>query len=244
MSRTLTAALEPVTPAAWGLEGSNSNLPATSLRVLRLTENQADFASRYAALLGTRWVCASDEHAAQMNQDFGPTVREFSPFGLHLLRSAATLPRLFLARPHCVSSAEAAFQALATEPVRRGREAAIECAAPLPVAAGEGSLGRVSVQIYQPERVLAEVEAIEDAVLVVNDSFHPGWSVEVDGQPGQLLRANYAVRGVPLAQGRHSVELRYRTPGLIAGAWLSCSTLIASLGVGLILGRRKKSGPT
>jgi uncharacterized membrane protein YfhO len=69
---------------------------------------------------------------------------------------------------------------------------------------------------------------------VLNDAFYPGWTAEVDGQPAEILAANYAVRAVPLASGAHRVVFSYRTPGLAAGAWVSGLALFSTLGAGLV----------
>ena len=54
---------------------------------------------------------------------------------------------------------------------------------------------------------------------------------EVDGRPAPILPANYAVRGVPLRAGAHTVVFAYRTPGLVYGAWTSA----VALGLALVV---------
>ena len=47
-------------------------------------------------------------------------------------------------------------------------------------------------------------------LLVLADSFYPGWRVYVDGKEKKVLRANLFFRAVPLSEGEHTVEFRYR----------------------------------
>jgi hypothetical protein len=73
--------------------------------------------------------------------------------------------------------------------------------------------------------------------LNVLDSYDPFWIVEVDGQPGTLLRANGLFRAVHLAPGTHDVRFVYRPTPFYAGLAVS-----GSVGVLLLLGCFRK-GP-
>jgi hypothetical protein len=50
-------------------------------------------------------------------------------------------------------------------------------------------------------------------VLLLNDKFDPDWQVTVDGQPANLLRCNFMMRGVYLpAAGTHTVDFMFTLP--------------------------------
>jgi uncharacterized membrane protein YfhO len=77
-------------------------------------------------------------------------------------------------------------------------------------------------------------------VLVLSDSWHPGWSATVNGQPQPILRCNTAVRGVALPAGTHRVVMRFRPVTLPLGQGLAaagCMMLIAML----IVARRQSA---
>jgi hypothetical protein len=59
----------------------------------------------------------------------------------------------------------------------------------------------------------------EGGLVVLQDPWFPGWSVEVDGSPTPLLRANYAFMAASVPAGAHEVTFRYfpRTLPLAAG---------------------------
>lgn len=57
--------------------------------------------------------------------------------------------------------------------------------------------------------------------------YSKGWRATVDGHEAAVVKANIGFMAVPLeGAGNHVVELRYRTPGLIAGAVLTLGSLV------------------
>lgn len=73
-----------------------------------------------------------------------------------------------------------------------------------------GPAGTVEYVHYAPKDIVLKAEAGAPAVLLLNDHFDPNWKVLVDGQPAELLRCNYLMRGVHLGPGTHSVEFKFR----------------------------------
>ena len=63
-------------------------------------------------------------------------------------------------------------------------------------------------------------------MLVVADALDPGWRATVDGAPADIVPVWGVVRGVRVTAGAHVVEMRYRPPGLLAGAGLSLAALL------------------
>jgi uncharacterized membrane protein YfhO len=68
---------------------------------------------------------------------------------------------------------------------------------------------------------------------------YPGWEATVDGRPSRLDRVDYLFRGVPVAAGRHVVELRYRPASWRAGWIVSLVALLALLATAAIGWRRR-----
>jgi len=108
-------------------------------------------------------------------------------------------------------------------------------------AAESQPIGLVKWLLDEPECVRLEVQASRPAMLLLSDTYMAGWRCRVDGRSATIHRANYLFRAVELLSGRHVVEFRYRTEGVVAGAIVS-AVGIAAMGmiVALAGGRRRQ----
>jgi uncharacterized membrane protein YfhO len=80
-----------------------------------------------------------------------------------------------------------------------------------------------------------------DGLLLLTESFYPGWRAWVDGERVEILRADHVYQGIWLPQGRHVVRFQYLPTRLREGAWLSgAGLLVWCVGAGwvMIRGRR------
>ena len=46
-------------------------------------------------------------------------------------------------------------------------------------------------------------------MLVLHETYYPGWVAEIDGKPARILRADVLFRGVEVPPGRRKVVFRY-----------------------------------
>jgi hypothetical protein len=87
-----------------------------------------------------------------------------------------------------------------------------------------------------PDRIEIKVQTNAPGILVVADTWMPGWTATLDGRTTTLLRGNRAQRVVLLPEpGSHRMEMRYDAPGRTLGtyatgfAWLAwCAAVILS----------------
>lgn len=81
-----------------------------------------------------------------------------------------------------------------------------------------------------PDRPSIEVNTTAPGLLVVADTWMPGWSARLDGRPVPVLRGNLAQRVIPLpGPGVHHVDLEYHPPGLATGLCITIGSLAAWL---------------
>ena len=83
----------------------------------------------------------------------------------------------------------------------------------------------------EPSQVVIEADASEPGMLVLTDTFYPGWVARVDGEPREILRANYLFRAVSLEAGRHRVVFRYQPWSFRLGVALTATSLVAVVAV-------------
>jgi hypothetical protein len=84
----------------------------------------------------------------------------------------------------------------------------------------------VTIREYTPSRVSLSADMYCAGMLILSDTFFPGWFATVDGGPAQIHEVNFAMRGVVVPKGKHEVMFRYRPRSVIAGAALSLTGLI------------------
>ncbi|HEU4703752.1 MAG TPA: YfhO family protein, partial [Conexibacter sp.] len=162
--------------------------------------------------------------------------------------NARAAPRALVAQRVRVTSGEEETQTVLLEEgfdprreavVERGAEGTGALGAPEELA--RGSSGTVSVTDRSSSSVAIRARLERPGLVVLNDSFAPGWSVKVDGRDAALVRVNDVMRGVAVGAGAHEVEWRYRVPGLRAGAALSAFGLMLFLALAGVLLRRSRA---
>jgi hypothetical protein len=99
--------------------------------------------------------------------------------------------------------------------------------------------GSAVVTRDEPERVTLSTTSSRPGLLVLSDTWFPGWKATLDGSDVPLHRVDYVMRGVPLPAGRHTVEFRYEPLSWTIGRLSSLLGLIAVLGA-LVLGLRRR----
>jgi len=106
----------------------------------------------------------------------------------------------------------------------------------LPSCPGEAE--RVSVSEYAPESVLVRATLNCGGMVVLSDTYYPGWTATVDGQPVRIYEVDLALRGVLVSQGSHEIKFRYRPFSVFLGAGLTLAGLIGVAAI-VVLDRRR-----
>jgi hypothetical protein len=87
-------------------------------------------------------------------------------------------------------------------------------------------------------RIDGDVTVIQQGVLFIAIPFENGWSVYVDGEKEEMLKANEGFIGVELEAGVHEISLRYMCPGLIKGIVVTVFSIILFILFCVLIRRR------
>ena len=139
-----------------------------------------------------------------------------SPEPLRVYRLSNPLPRVFLTDSQGQADRQLSFQEQLS--VEGGTE-----------NQRNPTRERAQVVSYRPNQVDIETESPRSRLLVLLDSYYPGWKATIDGTAVPVVAANFVYRAIELPQGRHRVAFRYESQPFTRGAWISGS---ASPGMG------------
>ena len=97
---------------------------------------------------------------------------------------------------------------------------------------------------FTKDLVIVETELARAGLLVLNDTWYPGWTAVVhkDGQsyPAEIYRANGVLRGVWLNAGKQTIDFRFHPQSFYVGASISAISWLIAPAIGLWRVRRNR----
>jgi Bacterial membrane protein YfhO len=106
--------------------------------------------------------------------------------------------------------------------------------APAPRVESCDAAEKVELIEHLPDRLAIRADLACTGMVVLSDTFYPGWRARVDHQPAQIYEVNGAMRGVVVPKGEHTITMRYRPWSVYAGAALTLIGVVAAV----VLARR------
>jgi hypothetical protein len=112
-------------------------------------------------------------------------------------------------------------------------QSALRSAAPLsgPAPRLEECSATESVTLSRPDTdtVLLDAALGCRGMVVVADTYYPGWRAYVNGERAPVYEVYGALRAVVAGAGRHRIELRYEPASVRAGVAITAAALLACL---------------
>ena len=99
----------------------------------------------------------------------------------------------------------------------------------------------VTITEYEPQRVALTAVLDHPGLVVLADTFYPGWRLTIDGAAAPIYRTNHAMRGAAVKAGTHRLVYTYEPDSVRVGLGLSIAGMIALAGliVWSVLGSRR-----
>jgi hypothetical protein len=89
----------------------------------------------------------------------------------------------------------------------------------------------VAITRYRSMTVSIRARMACDGMLVLSDTYYPGWKAYVDGKPVTIHEVNFTMRGVLVPAGPHDIEFRYRPGSFYLGAAMSAGGILGACGI-------------
>ena len=87
----------------------------------------------------------------------------------------------------------------------------------------------VRISRYAAESVAIQANLGCGGMVVLSDTWFPGWEAKVDGRPERIYEVDNCMRGVIVAQGKHELTMAYRPRSVYLGAILAALGVAASI---------------
>jgi hypothetical protein len=212
---------DPAVPKAWaswnGFSTLVGDIPSVTANVLRRPFSDWQF----AYLAGVRYRIGTKPEFADEKDIFT------AASGLKVYENPQAFPRAWAVhRAQQVSSDAAVNDTIRNHLFDLRADAFTSGPAPALArcdAAGE----KVSLAEF-PNEARLDATLNCDALVVVSDTFYPGWEAEVDGRPAPILEVDGCFRAVAAPAGAHEIVMRYRPASAEAGGILTVAGALAA----------------
>lgn len=211
-----------------------SGLRAIDLAVSERSNGRTDWFGITGLRFDTPGVLPLDQYRLVVSSD-----------GAFVYENRSRLPRAFVVHDvKAVRNESAAYQFLESVSLRLpsgsflvqrfdpARQAVVENLAPKDQAAIRDcqQAGSGLIRTYKPLEVVVEATSDCAGLLILTDTYFPGWKATVNGRPATIHATNGMFRGVLVEPGRSTVVFRYRPHTFAAGLRISGAAVVGSLG--------------
>ncbi|MFA6255501.1 MAG: YfhO family protein [Patescibacteria group bacterium] len=87
----------------------------------------------------------------------------------------------------------------------------------------------IQVDYEQVNNIKINVDFPQAGFLYLDQIYFPGWQAKIDGQPAEILRANYTFTAIQVPSGQHQIEFFYRPASYFIGKTITLLTFLGLL---------------
>jgi hypothetical protein len=181
--------------------------------------------NRLLELMGVRYVVARRDNVPAPMRPERPV---FEDPEVAVFERPRTMPRAFVvgAARHVLDGRSALFTLQRPDFDLTG-EAVVEDPTAAIGLSRVGSVGRAEIVAYEAEQVVVRASLAEPGLLVLTDTYYPGWRAYLNGREVPVHQTDYVFRGVRLPPGEHTVRFLFQPVSFRLGAAVTLATLLA-----------------
>ncbi len=158
--------------------------------------------------------------------------------GLRVFRNEEAFPRVFAVHEAIARPDESSVLSAVVDPaIDLRRSVLLETRTP-PLLERCEAPDEVRLSHSEPDRLAISARLGCTGMVILGDTWFPGWEATVDGEPAPIHKAYGVIRGVVVGPGEHEIRMQYRPGSVRLGAGLACLGLLACAAFQLPLPRR------
>jgi len=159
--------------------------------------------------------------------------------GVMLYRNPNVLPRAFLVGKYrIVANPDIAKAILLSADFDPAHEV-ILYKQPSSIGSNRAENSSVTVEHYNTNEVIMNVSSASGGLLVLSDTFYPGWKGEVDGTETTIYQANVCQRAVVVPGGNHKVRFQFASSSIAWGFGISLCSMAAVVALAMMKEKKK-----
>lgn len=148
-----------------------------------------------------------------------------SQSGVKLFRNTDAMPRVWIVHETSTVKLDKVASTLAAVDLRK--HAVLTAPSPT-LATCDDSKDAVSIASFAPDAIEYRATLACKGMVVMSETWYPGWFATVDGKAAEIYEADGAIRGIVVDAGSHTIALRYWPWSVYLGAAMSLSGLIVA----------------
>lgn len=106
------------------------------------------------------------------------------------------------------------------------------------------SAATINQTLYTPNKVTYESQSAADGFAVFSEiCYEAGWKVTIDGEPANIVRTNYILRGLSIPAGHHTIEFTFAPTSYYAGriiAWIASAVVVILIILTIVYAARQQ----
>jgi uncharacterized membrane protein YfhO len=87
----------------------------------------------------------------------------------------------------------------------------------------------VTVSYPSPRRVEILAKLDSPGLVILSDTYYPGWTLTIDGQPAPIYKVNRIMRGAAVKEGEHRLVYLYDPQSFRIGKAITLAGLAAAV---------------